>query len=187
MCYHVTFYEKITFFGWLRALLVSLQQRPLLTLQSLLVRQSSPEIGNIRFHSFIYHYTNENNEIMFISILILLILNKIFDVNSFYCVHNEEWSNLCFQDESSIYKSKAMFYLSCKFCKTFFPVIKKHSWHINQYCCKILIISTINGVKIYHAHFLLFEKIVRYLLKVFEKSTKVDGHICSFSSGLVNV
>ena len=61
MCYHVTFYEKITFFGWLRALLVSLQQRPLLTLQSLLVRQSSPEIGNIRFHSLIYHYTNENN------------------------------------------------------------------------------------------------------------------------------
>ena len=90
MCYHVTFYEKITFFGWLRALLVSLQQRPLLTLQSLLVRQSSPEIGNIKFHSLIYHYTNENNEI---SILILLILNKIFDVNSFYCVHNEEWSN----------------------------------------------------------------------------------------------
>ena len=62
MCYHVSFYEKITFFGWLRALLVSLQQRPLLTLQSLLVRQSSPEIGNIRFHSLIYHYTNENNE-----------------------------------------------------------------------------------------------------------------------------
>ena len=48
--------EKRTFLGWLRALLVSLQQRPLLTLQSLLVRQSSPEIGSIRIHSLINYY-----------------------------------------------------------------------------------------------------------------------------------
>ena len=33
----------ITFLGWLLALLVSLQHRPLLTLQSLLVLQVSPE------------------------------------------------------------------------------------------------------------------------------------------------
>ena len=125
--------------------------------------------------------------LIIIHIFILLILRKDFlDVNSLHCVHKDEWSNQRFLDESSIYKSKAMFYLSCKFSKTFFPVIKKHSWHINQYCSKILIICTINGVKIYLAHFLLIKKVVRYLLKVFEKSTTVEGHICSFSFGLVN-
>ena len=50
--YHYnSLFEEDTFLGWLRALLVNLQQRPLLTLQSLLVRQSSPEIGSIRFNS----------------------------------------------------------------------------------------------------------------------------------------
>ena len=48
----------LTFFGWLRARLISLQQRPLLPLHSLLVRHSSPEIKKNVIGNVVNDYAN---------------------------------------------------------------------------------------------------------------------------------